>query len=63
MLIICLYVSDYKKEWDGPLKKAQCNARGGAHDSGERVNIHIFYRQQFYFIAIGGGVEREIFSL
>ena len=60
VLITCLYVSDYKIVRRA-LKWAQCNARGGAHDPGEQVYINNFYRQWFYFIAIGGA--RNTFSL
>ena len=60
VLITCLYVSDYKIV-GRVLKWAQCNARGGAHDPGEQVYIHNFYRQWFYFIAIGGSVKYFLF--
>ena len=60
VLITCLYVSDYKIVGRA-LKWAQCNARGGAHDPGEQVYIHNFYRQWFYFNALGGA--RNTFSL
>ena len=56
VLITCLYVSDYKIVGRA-LKWAQCNARGGAHNPGEQVYIHNYYRQWFYFIAIGGSAN------
>ena len=40
VLITCLYVSDYKIVGRA-LKWAQCNARGGAHDPGERYTYII----------------------
>ena len=60
VLITCHYVSDYKIVGRA-LKWAQCNARGGAHDPGEQVYIHNYYRQWFYFIAIGGSVKYFLF--
>ena len=60
VLITCLYVSDYKIV-ERALKWAQCNARGGAHNPGEQVYIHNYYRQWFYFIAIGGSAKYFLF--
>ena len=53
VLITCLYVSDYKIVGRA-LKWAQCNARGGAHDPGERYTYIIFIDNGFILLRLGG---------
>ena len=60
VLITCLYVSDYKIVGRA-LKWAQCNARGGAHDPGERYTYIIFIDNGFVLLRLRGA--RNTFSL